>query len=362
MPMHGLILPSTSGYPNILQTTKYAAGDSGDYQLGYQPAYNVLTAGQHAGTVNLDVAAYAAATISFAAATKKILDSANGLAQFLTGDTIVVHGSTGNDGVYTVATGGNAAEIVTTEALADEAAGAYVTLLKRATHSNNAVSDLKTGLMWSRYASKGEKLGVASNGKLYWDQPTASCTLHAAAADLAISSVTKILKIVGGAAEIARYRTGTHILLSGFANAANNLAGGFRVDVVAVNGDDLDITLWPGNRNTFVTEAAGGSRAIKLVCNNIFAYAAAANKASLGGYTDWRVPDDLRMRELADMEATTAAPNATAFPSWPTDDYIWSGTTHPNSPSGALLVHFTYGYISYGPKVTTYYAALLRGS
>lgn len=362
MPPHGLILPGVAEYPNILQTTKYVAGDSGDYRGGYTPAYNVLTAGQHAGAVNLDVAAYAAATISFVAATKKILDSANGLAQFKTGDTIIVHGSTGNNGVYTVATGNNAAEIVTSEALANEAAGTFVTLLKRAAHSNNAVSDLKTGLMWSRYTSKGEKLGIASDGKLYWDQPTAACTLRAAAADLAISSVTKILKIVGGAGEIARYRTGTHLLLSGFANAANNLAGGFRVDTIAVNGADLDITLWPGYRNTLVTEAAGGSRAIKLVCNNIFAYAAAANKAALGGYTDWRAPDDLRLRELSDMEAGTAVPNATAFPSWPTDDNVLSTTTHPINTSNAMLVGFGNGNIAAITKVAAYYAALLRGS
>jgi len=346
---------------SIMQTTKYAAGDSGDYRDGVVPTYDVLTSGQYSGTVNLDVPAYAAATIAFVAATKKITDSANLLAQIKTGDTIVIFGSASNDGIYTVATGNVAGEIVTTEALADEAAGAFVTILKRATHSNNCVVDKVTGKMWSRYASKGEKLGIASGGKLYWYQATAAYTLHAAANDLAISSTTKILKITNGAGEIARYKTGTHIVLAGFANAANNLAGGFRVDTVAVNGSDLDITLWPGFRNTFVTEAAGGSRTIKLVCNNIFAYAAAANKALLGGFTDWRVPDDLRLRELTDMEAGTAAPNATAFPSWPTDDYIWSGTTLPGDTSNAIIVSFYYGYVTYYTRVNTYYAALIRG-
>jgi len=69
-----------------------------------------------------------AATVSFASATKKIADSAIGLEMFVTGQRIRVQGSTKNDGYYTIATGGVAAEIVTTQALVDEAAGATVTL------------------------------------------------------------------------------------------------------------------------------------------------------------------------------------------------------------------------------------------
>jgi hypothetical protein len=65
--------------------------------------------------------------IAFVAATKKVIN-ASGLAIFLTGTTIKVSGSTSNDGIYTVATGGVAGEIVVTEALADESAGATVTV------------------------------------------------------------------------------------------------------------------------------------------------------------------------------------------------------------------------------------------
>jgi len=355
---------SSGSLQKTLQTTIYHTGDNGDSQYGVTPAYNVLTAGQYAGTTNVDNPHYAAATISFDAATKKILDSANGLITVLTGDTIRVRGSVGNDGVYTVATGGNAAEIVTTEALADEAAGAFITLCKRTAPSNNAVVDLNTGLMYRRYATKGEKVGVASNGKLCWYDATKCFTIHAAAADLAITSTTKTLKIVGGAAEITKFWAGQLIQFAGFANAGNNRAGGYRVVSATVNGADLDIVLWTGfsTTNPLTTEAAGGSRSIKVVCQSIYSYAAACNAASLGGYTDWRIPYDVELAVLRDMEAPTATPNATAFPSWPTDDYIWSGTTQPSNTSYALVVIFTYGYISPSNKVTPYYAALLRGS
>jgi hypothetical protein len=62
-------------------------------------------------------------TIAFVSATKKITDSGTGLAGFITGDTIKVSGTAHNDGFYTVATGGVAAEIVVTEDLVDESAG-----------------------------------------------------------------------------------------------------------------------------------------------------------------------------------------------------------------------------------------------
>ena len=346
-----------------LQTTIYHTGDNGDSQYGITPSYDTLTTGAYSGTTAIDNPHYAAATIAFVAATKKITDSANGLATVLTGDTIRVRGSASNDGVYTVATGGVAGEIVTTEALTGELAGAFITLCKRASPSNNVVIDQVSGLMYRRYATKAEKVGVASDGKLcWWD--TAKCfTIHAAAADLSMTSTTKTLKIVGGAAEITKFWAGQLIQMAGFANAGNNRSGGYRVVSVTANVADLDIVLWTGFSitNQLTTEVEAGSRSIKVVCDSIFSYVAAMNAVSFAGYTDWRIPYDMELRVLADMEAATAVPNAIAFPSWPTDDYIWSGTTSPPTTTGAMIVYFSYGYISYNSKVGTYYAALLRG-
>jgi len=153
------------------QTTQYSSElDDGYYQTGIAKSYTVLTTGQHSGTTNVDLIHYAAATISFDADTKKILDAANGLAIFKTGDVIVVTGSTANDGVYTIATGNNAAEIVTTEAIPlDEDAGDTVSIAKRESKSNNCVVDDNTGLMWLRDPSNyPAKMGAASDGKMPW--------------------------------------------------------------------------------------------------------------------------------------------------------------------------------------------------
>jgi len=93
----------------------------------------------------------------------------------------------------------------------------------------------------------------------------------------------------------------------------------------------------------------------------IYAYVAAANAAKLGGYSDWRIPNDLELVNLRDMEQPTAAPNATAFPSWPTSDYVWSSTTRPSSTASAMFVYFGNGSVDSSDKATAYFVSLVRG-
>lgn len=349
------------------QTTCYHVGDDGDLQRYIDASYEaskyiVLTTGAFSGTSNLDVPHYAANTLTFTLATKTIADSGNGLAIFKTGDTIVIKGSVSNDGTYTVATGNVAGAIVTTEALVNElVAGAYVTILKRAALSNNAVlcADSPSGKMYARYGSSSLLLGDASNGKLNWYDAAKCFTIHPAAADLQMIATSKTLRIVGGAGEVARYFAGMLVVCNGFANAVNNLPG-YRVVSVTVNGADLDIVLWAGNQ-TLIAEAAAGSRAIKIVCSSAFGYAAAANAASLGGYADWVVPMDLELKALCNMEQPDAAPDATAFPSWSQADYFWLSSTRPNVTAYAMVVGFNFGNVAYDSEISAYYCGLVRG-
>jgi hypothetical protein len=341
------------------QTTSYHVADDGDYEKGLDKAYDIYTVGQYAGTVNIDVPHYAGNQISFAATTPgTITDAANGLATFLTGDVIVVRGSANNDGVYTISAGGVAGTIRTVEATLLEGAGAYVKIYKRTTHSNNVVEDLRTGRYWSRYTSNGEDVGEASNGALVWWDTARCYALHPAAADLQMIAATSTLRIVGGAGEIARYDAGDIIDCGGFANAANNLPGYYVVSRT-VNGADLDLVLDPVN-NVLVNEAAAGLRDIRLVCRSIFGYAAAANAVSLGGFTDWRVPYDLELASLRNMEAADARPDAAAFPGWPVGN-VWSSTTRPGVPNQAMNVVYSIGAVSNALETDARIAALVRG-
>jgi len=93
----------------------------------------------------------------------------------------------------------------------------------------------------------------------------------------------------------------------------------------------------------------------------IFAYAAAANAAKLGGYDDWRIPNVLELPSLCDEEPPSGAPNATAFPDWPTYPATWSSTTRPDSTNFAIAVRFDTGSMPYVDKTTAYYVGLVRG-
>ena len=340
------------------QTTPYFRGDDGALQKGLGKFYEIYTVGQYAGTVNLDVAHYAAPTISFAAP-NILADAGAGLVTFLTNDTIVVKGSPANDGTYVVSNGGVAGQFNVAPNVVDEGAGAYVSLYKRAAHSNNVVWDRRTGLYWSRTTSSAEKVGPTSNGLLNWVDAATSFTLHPAAGDLQlIASTPPVLRIVGGAGEIARYHAGGLLVLSGFAGGNNNIPG-FYVVSAAVNGADLDITLddWGV---PVIAEAAGGARAIKLVCQSAFNYMAAARTASLGGYTDWRIPNIEELATLTSIEGANSVPDTTAFPGWPAV-FIQTSGTPANLATWGFYVAFAYGDRYRQLKTATAVVALIRG-
>lgn len=342
------------------QTTCYHVFDDGDYEEGIAKGYTTLTTGDYSGNTNIEVAHYAAATISFDSGTKKIADSADGLVTVLTDDTIVVKGSTDNDGTYTVATGGVAGEIVVNEALTDEAAGAYVSLYKRAAHSNNCVQDDNTGLMWSRNTSNGERVGTASGGLLYWCNTTFGAGrywIYSAANTISLIMPGNIFRIIGGAA-LTQFHAGDVLSFSGFANPVNLIIG-YRVLSATVNGADLDIVVDPGN-NILIAEGAVSDGAV-LYGRNIFNYAAGANNGALAGYTDWRVPNEEELQSLKNMEVATAVPDAVAFPAWPAS-YFWSSTTTPDSTGKAIHVRFLTGQLFPTTKTTSFMlAALVRG-
>jgi len=317
-------------FPNgLLKTgvnTVYTAGDNGSYQTGTTKAYLVNSAGVYAGTKNLDVPGYAAATISFVAATKRIQDTANGLAVFRTADTITVRNSGLNDGVYTVAAGGVAAFTVVVQNLVNEAAGAYVSICKREVKSNNTVSDLNTGLMWSRYASFSVGQ-YASDGTIAYNDPPFQFLLHPAAADLQIIAASNTLRIVGGAAQAGRYHVGDCIVCAGFANAVNNIPD-YVIMSVTVNGADLDIVLNVFGA-TLINEAAAGARTIRLIGQAIYSYCAQANAMALAGFTNWRVPNCYEMLSIMNYQIAQGVPDAVAFPGWDLNKAYWTSTNFP---------------------------------
>lgn len=337
------------------QDTCYSVFDDGDLEIGIDKAYTVQTLGDYSGNSNIEVAHYAAGSISFTAP-NTIACAVNGLVGWAVNDIMVIKGSTGNDGVVTVTGIGGAPANLTISAAANEPAAAMISLYKRTAHSNNAVDDDNTGLQWSRNTSIGEAVGSASNGAMNWYDLATVFTLHPLAADLQMITGTNTLRIVGGAGEVNHYHVGDLLDCAGFANAVNNLPGYYVVSV-AVNGADLDIVFDPSN-NTLVNEAAGGARSIGLQCRSIYNYAAGARSASLSNFTDWRAANAYELMSIMDFEAPSAYPDAIAFPVWPRG--MWCSSTSPDFIVRAPAFDFLLATIARTAKTVASRIALVR--
>lgn len=332
------------------QTTCYAIRDDGDVQAGVDKAYTVNAL---AGNTDIEVAHYAANTISFTAP-NTIADAAGGLAGWAVNDRMVIKGSANNDGEVTVTGIGGAPNNLTITAAVNELAGAMISLYKVAAHSNNVVTDDNTGLMWSRYTTSGERVGPTSNGRLNWYDVATRFSIYAGANTVSVIMPGNILRITGGAA-LTQFHEGDCIQAAGFANAVNNLPFMY-VESATPNGPDLDIVVDPGNQ-VLIAEGAVGDT-IYLNCQSIYNYTAGARTAGQSGFTDWRNPDDFELAALRNMEAPSGSPDAAAFPVW--GAWVWSSTTTPDDATEAIECEYGDGTMLDRVKTITYLAALVR--
>lgn len=233
-----------AGYTSKLlktgQTTQYNSElDDGYYHVGVARSYTVNEAGAQSGTTNVDLTHLVSDTGAFTSANKTYTDA--GKCEVFKaggGETIVITGSTNNNGTFTTASA-TADTVVFVEAITDEADAPMTTFKKREAVSNNTVLDNNTGLTWLRY--EPSLLGAGGDGKMP---------------------------------------------LTGFAYSA-------------------------------------------------YQFCAIANAVSLGGHTDWRIPNILELMSIFNFGAVS---DATAFPNYISGVNVWSSTVRANSTTGALTI------------------------
>lgn len=167
MPRILFIGGGSSKYPCQLlktgQTTQYDSElDDGYYQAGIAKKYTINTTGAQSGTTNVDLAHLINTGISFDATSKEIRCTGQcGVFKAGGGESIVVSGSASNNGIFTTVSA-TADKVVVSQSVADESAGASITIAKREAISNNTVLDTKTGLEWMRY--RPVKFGASGIG------------------------------------------------------------------------------------------------------------------------------------------------------------------------------------------------------
>ena len=91
----------------------------------------------------------------------------------------------------------------------------------------------------------------------------------------------------------------------------------------------------------------------------IFDYCAAANAASLAGYTDWRVCNLFELYSIIDNEAADSLPDSTAFPSF--NYTCWTSTTQTKNTANAYIIDSTSSLTGGVVKTAAYFVVLVRG-
>jgi hypothetical protein len=144
-------------------------------------------------------------------------------------------------------------------------------------------------------------------------------------------------------------------LYCGNANAGSFVAGtGTQAGTVTDNTTNL---MWQQCSDGQSGASCTGT-AVTVTWNNAITY---CESLSLGGFSDWRLPNIKELLSIVDMTlATAAAINATYFPNTPSSNY-WSSTSYAPDTTSAWLVVFYDGTTLSSNKTNPLYVRCVRG-
>jgi len=156
---------------------------------------------------------------------------------------------------------------------------------------------------------------------------------------------------------IAIVLTGALGLYCGIANAASFVAGtGTQAGTVT----DLTTNLmWQQCSDGLSGATCATGTAAIVTWDSAIAY---CEGLSLGGFTDWRLPNIKELKSIADMTTSNPAINTTYFPATVSSGY-WSSTSYASYTTSAWGVGFGYGNTGsfVNNKATTYSVRCVRG-
>ena len=209
--------------------------------------------------------------------------------------------------------------------------------------SNNCVKDLRTGLMWARYVPTAD-IGPAADGQLFWEQWTLGPKT-----DISFANATSIINSVAGDFDIDALCVGRKFTVSG--STGND--GTYTVTAITVN----NITV----AEALADEGAAASVSFATVDDLIWDALDQANANSLGGYSDWRIPNYFELTSIVNLGNCNPAIDTTVFPSTPASSH-WVTTTYSCDTTRSFHINFNSGNVGYVNKQPTkFYLRFVRG-
>jgi len=217
--------------------------------------------------------------------------------------------------------------------------------------------------------------------------------VHVAVATIAFAATTPGT-ITDSGNDLAMFKTGETIVISGsgsndgvYTVSQGNVAGTIRTNEATIfeaAGATVSIAKREAHSNNCVRELNTGlmwSRYTSYTYGimgtdsygkmpwtgqlyDIFQYCLAANAASLGGFTDWQVPNRKELCSLSVLENTDGEPDTVTFPSWPTGAgaSTWSSSTAKGDTAYAYVYECNIrALITYRAKTASHYCILVRG-
>ena len=191
--------------------------------------------------------------------------------------------------------------------------------------SNNCVKDNKTGKMWARYVSTAD-IGPATDGKLFWEQ----WTLAAESCTFATLGDT-ITAAAGNPFNVDALCIGRKITITGTVNNNGVVTVTNIVDNVITTAENL-------------TDEGPINTTFATLDDLILDALDQANANSLGGYSDWRIPNYFELASIVNLGNCNPAIDTATFPSTPAT-YHWTSSTSPCNTAYAFYVSFTNGTI-----------------
>jgi hypothetical protein len=152
------------------------------------------------------------------------------------------------------------------------------------------------------------------------------------------------------------------VVTAGFANEADAPATTFKKREAVSNNVVIDnVTGLTWLRDPSLTHGLLGTGLLPWTGTDydIFAFCAAANTASLGNCTDWRIPNLFELMSLTNP--LTSALDATAFPNSISWTNIWSSTTYDDTDDAFPFCVVPYGLNTRSATNTAYSVMLVRG-